>query len=44
MDKPVSFETIIVTVIVLTLISLSLYLGLKSLIIKDDNDNIKRSS
>jgi len=43
MDKPVSFWFILVTIVVLISISVGIYLWLKSLIIKDENDNIERS-
>ncbi len=44
MDKPVPFSFIVGSVIILVGVSFIIYFWLKSLIIKDDNDNIKRSS
>jgi len=43
MDKPISFSVILITIFVLVGVSLLIYLWLKSLIIKDSDDNIKRS-
>ena len=43
MDKPIPFWFVIFTVFVLVGGSLIIYLWLKSLIIKDSDDNIKRS-
>jgi len=43
-DKPVPFWVILITIIVLITVSVGIYLWLKSLIIKDENDNIEKSS
>ncbi len=43
MDKPVPFWFIIFSIIVLVAGSYIIYLWLKSLIIKDSDDNIERS-
>jgi len=43
MDKPIPFWIILVTIVILVSISFLVYFWLKSLIIKDENDNIKRS-
>ncbi len=44
MDKPVPFSIIFISAFILLSVSLVVYVWLKSLIIKDNDDNIKRSS
>ena len=43
MDKPIPFEVVLTTIIILITISFLIYLWLKSLVVKDSDDNIKRS-
>ena len=43
MDKPIPLWFVILTIFVLVAGSFVIYLWLKSLIIKDNDDNIKRS-
>jgi len=42
-DKPIPFEVVLTTIIILITISFLIYLWLKSLVVKDSDDNIKRS-
>ncbi len=44
MDKPISFSIILISAFILLIVSLIVYIWLKSLIIKDSDDNIERSS
>ncbi len=44
MDKPIPFSIILISAFILLIVSLIVYIWLKSLIIKDSDDNIERSS
>ncbi len=44
MAKPIPFSIILISAFILLIVSLIVYIWLKSLIIKDSDDNIERSS
>ncbi len=43
MDKPVPLWVIVLTIVILVSVSFGIYFWLKSLIVKDNDDNTKRS-